>query len=185
MTRALKVGITVFLIIVLMIFVNAKAPYVSNTKVTPTLFTYSSAFVLIAFLSFFAAYKGTAAQPAGFHYFKKEWGNGNFLNFAKVSLSIPIFSALMGYFIAVFLATAPAYPTYLLSKQRAVANVECLSSGRDKVRGSWSVFRTESGEHWKVAGYPNLCGKNSESCKVEYIQGYFGSYITSVACEHG
>jgi hypothetical protein len=174
-----------FSLMVVGICIDASMPFVPAPGLVFSLFIGASAVVFGSFLALFALCKGTPAQPAGFKYFVKEWRAGNHARVVKVALALPCFSLLVGYTCAVFFATLPALTTRSQTMANTEVVVECVRSGRDKVRGEWSVFQLISGEQWKVAGYGRLCDHQRQICRLKYKQGQLGAYITGVSCEHG
>ncbi len=129
-----------------------------------------------------ALYDGTKSQPAGFKKVGILIKEKKIIDVLKLVVYLPIFSAIMGYFVYAVVATVPALPTKLLTYQTETKHAQCIKTGRDKVRGHWSIFKLSDGEEWKIAGYGKVCSSSERSCMLTYSEGVLGYYIRGVRC---
>lgn len=152
-----------FGVMVSVLVVSASTPYVPAPQTFFNLSIGCSALTFIGLLVASALWRGSDREPRGFRWIASVWSHGERGQVAKVILVFPAASALLGSFIAAVLVSAPSYPTALLSTDKSSTSATCMYSGRDKVRGAWSLFRLPSGEEWKVAGRGSLCPKVSRA----------------------
>ncbi|WP_162941085.1 hypothetical protein [Photobacterium salinisoli] len=174
--------LSIFGLLVLVIVLGASSSYVPLETLESTVFPYSSLAILAAIIFAFSFYKGTKAKPAGFTYLAHHYKVGKYKEFFFALVSIPLFSFLMGYFVYMVVATIPAYPTKWLGENIYVKSSTCIKTGRDKTRGSWSLFHLENGEEWKVVGFGQVCPSFKLSCDISYKKGIAGFYVHDIRC---
>ncbi|MDW6002843.1 hypothetical protein [Vibrio mangrovi] len=174
--------LSIFALLVLGIVLGAGSSYVPLETLESTIFPYASISILVAIIIALSIYKGTKEKPAGFKYLVLHYKEGRYKEFFFVLMALPFFSFIMGYFVYMVFATLPAYPTKLLSENVYVKPSICIKTGRGKIRGSWSLFRLENGEEWKVSGFGQVCPNHRRSCNVTYKQGIMGYYVLHLEC---
>ncbi|WPC75920.1 hypothetical protein [Vibrio porteresiae] len=175
-------GFYVFIGVVILVYLSGGMSYVPFESLEHTIFPVSTISLFILFTFFLAKYEGTKKEPAGFKKVALLIKERKIKEVLKLIFFLPIFCAIMGYFVYAVVATLPAFPTKILTVNTEIENAQCIKTGRDKVRGSWSQFKLANGEVWKVAGYGKVCPTSERSCTLKYSEGFLGYYIREVRC---
>lgn len=181
--RLANAVLAAFVTIIVVIAIGAHSPYVPNSDVLPLVFKLATLAFLVGCLAVFVGAKNPDGSSRGISVVKEWWAAGKRLKLIKILVSIPVFCALIGYVVAALAVTAPALPTKYLSHVSDSSHALCVRSGRDKVRGSWSLLKLESGELWKVAGVGRFCEAGvTRNCEVYYRRGEYGNYVDAIHC---
>ena len=168
--------------LVVLIYLSGGMSYVPLERLEGALFPISSIIIFTLIIGLMASYDGTKSQPAGFKKVALLIKEKKIKDVLKLIVFLPIFSAIMGYFVYAVVATIPALPTKIFADKTETKYAQCIKTGRDKVRGHWSIFKFPDGEEWKVAGYGKICSSSEKSCTLTYSEGYLGYYIRGVRC---
>jgi len=164
------------------ILLGAGTSYVPFEYLESKVFPYASLSIFFCMLVIFTIHKGTDTKPAGFRYLSTFYKQGNYKHFFLSILSFPVLSIILGYFVYMLVATLPAYPTKYLADTTEVIPATCIETGRNKTRGSWSLFKLYNGEKWKVSGYGHVCPNTYKVCRLEVATGTLGYYVHGVNC---
>ncbi|BDY05600.1 hypothetical protein [Ferrimonas sp. YFM] len=182
MEKKVTIILSVFGLSVLGIILGAKTPYVPFELLESIVIPYTSIFILFTLIISFSVFRGTDKKPAGFRYLALSYKEGKYRQFILSLFALPLISLIAGFYVYMLIATLPAYPTKMLSGLYQVNNATCLRTGRDKTRGSWSLFHLNNGEEWKVAGFGHICPNEKKYCDIYYIEGIAGYYIHNIKC---
>jgi hypothetical protein len=175
-------GFYVFIGIVVLVYLSGSMSYVPFESLEHTVFPVSSIVIFIIFTILLAKYEGTEQQPAGLKKASILIKDGKVKEVLMLIFFLPVFCAAIGYFLYIVIATIPAFPTKILTSETEIHNAQCIETGRDKIRGSWSKFELPNGEVWKVAGYGKICPSIELRCTLKYSEGFLGFYIREVKC---
>jgi hypothetical protein len=174
--------LVIFGVLIWGIILGARAPYVPLADLEYVVLPYSSLLIFFALILMCSIYKGTTSKPAGFRYLANIYKEGNYKQFLYSLFAIPASSCLMGAFTYMLVATLPAYPTKFLMAGTAEAQATCIQTGRDKARGSWSMFLLKNGEEWTVPGFGHVCPKEQRSCLLTFTTGTAGYFVHKIKC---
>ncbi len=157
-------------------------PYQHSEFIGEYLFPLASiiTFFLIIVASIFI--KGTEDNPAGLVALAKLYRNGEYRTFLKTLSALTLFSIMFGYFVFSIAAHIPAIPTRIIVHDTSESNAICITTGRTRIKGSWSLFRLNSGEEWKISGFGHICPKNEKQCRLTYSEGTLGYYVRNIVC---
>ena len=181
MEKKATILLSIFGVLFLGIILGARTSYVPLEGLESLVFP-SSLLILSAFILAFSYFRGTTEKPAGFKYLAVSYKDGKYKQFVLSLMAIPLFSFGMGYFIYMVAATLPAYPTKMITGLNQSTTATCLRTGRDKTRGSWSLFKLNNGEEWKVAGFGHVCPNSKKYCDIYFMKGAVGYYVHGIKC---
>ncbi|MEP7730079.1 hypothetical protein [Marinomonas primoryensis] len=173
--------LSVFLFMLILIY-SEGLPYQNSEFIDEYVFPWTSliTFFLIIIASIFI--KGTEDNPAGLRALAKLYKNGEYRTFLKALFALTLFSIMFGYFVFSIAAHIPAIPTRIIVNDTFESDATCITTGRTRIKGSWSLFRLNSGEEWKISGFGHICPKSEKQCRLTYSEGTLGYYVRNIVC---